>query len=313
MAWAFASAAVLSFFDNANSQLQGKSPDPLFRILNDPAVWGAVGAVLGTYLFFRGFFLLRRKRLILNTPRSTVRAAALGPVEVSGQAAGPYTLVSPLSKSDCYYYRLVTTHVKQRQKKIRSVEECAPFFLSDGTGSLLVDPHGAEIQFPPHASQDAGFAPGYLLHFLARHAIPAEDLAKVEEFCVCPQDQLFVFGTLQENPWNKPPSQAQESSARIGPGFLSEVAADVQRRTAFEDLDPAAPSGAIQSSSRQFDLHPPVILMKGSSPFFISKCSQQELVGSLGWQSALYIWGGPVLALFCLYSFLERLALLAPR
>ncbi|MGE5726930.1 MAG: hypothetical protein ACM34G_17250, partial [Acidobacteriota bacterium] len=50
--------------------------DPLLRLLNDPLVWGPVGGVLGVYLFFRGFSLLKRKRLVLNTPRSTVRAAA---------------------------------------------------------------------------------------------------------------------------------------------------------------------------------------------------------------------------------------------
>src|SRR5690242_21889012 len=102
--------------------------DQLLRLLNDPVVWGPVGAMLGVYLFFRGFSLLKRKRLVMNTPRSTVRAAALGPVEVSGQAAGPYTLIAPLSETECYYYRLVTTHVKDRNKK-RSFEQCAPFFL----------------------------------------------------------------------------------------------------------------------------------------------------------------------------------------
>jgi hypothetical protein len=42
-------------------------PDPLLRLLNDPLVWGPVGAVVGTYLFFLGFSLLKRKRLFLNT------------------------------------------------------------------------------------------------------------------------------------------------------------------------------------------------------------------------------------------------------
>src|SRR5689334_9754143 len=90
--------------------------DPLLPLLNDPVLWGPVGALLGVYLFIRGFSLLQRKRLVMNTPRSTVRAAALGPVEVSGQAAGPYTLIAPLSETECYYYRLVTTHVRDKKK-----------------------------------------------------------------------------------------------------------------------------------------------------------------------------------------------------
>jgi len=60
-----------------------------------------------------------------------------------------------------------------------------------------------------------------------------------------------------------------------------------------------------------FDSHPPVVLMKGSNnkTFLISWRSQQEVARSLGWKCALMIWGGPALALLCLYFFLgiERL------
>ena len=283
--------------------------DPLLRLLNDPLVWGPVGAVLGVYLFFRGFSLLKRKRLVMNTPRSTVRAAALGPVEVSGQAAGPYTLIAPLSETECYYYRLVTTHVKDRNKK-RSFEQCAPIFLNDGTGELMIDPAGAEIQFSPLGTFDSGMLPDYLRHFLVQHGIPVADLVKVEEFCIRPEDEIVVFGTLQENPWVKP--KEQDPVAPIGPGFLSEAVADLQHRAVFQ-LHPAGGSRLMQSSSRKFDFYPPVILAKGGAPFFISTFSQQEVVKNLAFQSALYIWGGPALTLFCSYSLLQRLAMFWPR
>jgi hypothetical protein len=43
--------------------------------------------------------------------------------------------------------------------------------------------------------------------------------------------------------------------------------------------------------------------MKGkhNPAFFISWQSQREIVKSLGWKSALMIWGGPALTLFCVY------------
>jgi len=60
-----------------------------------------------------------------------------------------------------------------------------------------------------------------------------------------------------------------------------------------------------------FDPHPPVVLMKGSNnrTFLISWRSQQEVARSLGWKCTLMIWGGPALALLCLYFLLgvERL------
>jgi len=55
--------------------------DIRLRVPVEPAIWlivGLAGIAVGTYLFCRGFALLHRKRLILDTPTSTVRSAALG-------------------------------------------------------------------------------------------------------------------------------------------------------------------------------------------------------------------------------------------
>ena len=66
-----------------------------------------------------------------------------------------------------------------------------------------------------------------------------------------------------------------------------------------------------QSKANAFDPHPPVVLMKGTNnkTFLISWRSQKEVARSLGWKCTLMIWGGPALALLCLYFFLgiERL------
>ncbi|HEY4764815.1 MAG TPA: hypothetical protein VIH75_14145 [Candidatus Sulfotelmatobacter sp.] len=72
-----------------------------------------------------------------------------------------------------------------------------------------------------------------------------------------------------------------------------------------------APGTGSSAQANAFDSHPPVVLMKGSNnkTFLISWRSQQEVARSLGWKCALMIWGGPALALLCLYFFLgiERL------
>jgi hypothetical protein len=39
------------------------------------------------YFFWRGFRVLQRKRLVMDTPRSTIRAAALGSVEAAERSA----------------------------------------------------------------------------------------------------------------------------------------------------------------------------------------------------------------------------------
>lgn len=63
---------------------------------------------------------------------------------------------------------------------------------------------------------------------------------------------------------------------------------------------PATPPGG-------FDPHPPVVLMKGKNnpTFLISWRSQRDLARSLAWKCTLMIWGGPALALLCLYALLN--------
>src|ERR1700682_3163379 len=84
----------------------GASPDPMC-VLPSPVLWGIAGIVIGVYLFFRGFRFLKGKHLIEDTPTSTVRAAPLGAVELSGTVVGPYTLISPLSEADCFFYQAI--------------------------------------------------------------------------------------------------------------------------------------------------------------------------------------------------------------
>src|SRR5437660_10466134 len=125
----------------------------LIWLLSQPLLWAGLGVSLGPYFFWRGFRLFQRKRLIMDIPRSTIRAAALGCVEVSGKAVGPYTVVAPLSGADCFYYRLVIESNPQRDLRNRIQEMCAPLFLDDGTGTMMIFPRGAELLLPPSSDR----------------------------------------------------------------------------------------------------------------------------------------------------------------
>jgi hypothetical protein len=192
------------------------------------------------------------------------------------------------------------------------VEECTPLFVDDGTGVVMVDPAGAELQFPAKASLSAGSPAAYLYDFLARRGIPTDDLVKVDEFCIRPEDRIVVMANLRENPWTKRSAGEQDALAPIGPRFLSAMQAEMQQRVmARTNTGLEIPVG--WTSSRQFDLYPPVILGSGSSPFVISHSSRQELSDDLAFHSTLYIWAGPALTLFCFYFFLQRVLGLWPR
>ena len=271
-------------------------------LLSQALFWAAMGVLFGPVLFFRGFRLLQRKRLIMDIPRSTVRAAALGPVEITGKAAGPYTLVSPLSQTDCLYYRIaVQSKPKKDFSNTKMRELSAPLYVDDGTGKMMVYPAQCELQLDVTEQRNE-----YGRAALALEGYNKEGAEFVQEYCIRPGDQLYVLGSLQENPWGKRnPVRECSDLSRIGPGFVSQGEAELLRHEAYPALDPTLPSG-MDAAPDQFDYHPPVILMKGNGPFVISTRSEREILDSLTWKSILYIWGGPLAALWGLWEIFGR-------
>jgi len=87
----------------------------------------------------------------------------------------------------------------------------------------------------------------------------------------------------------------------------------VMKDPGFGTASNAADSTGIAGiAGNGFDLHPPVVLMKGTNnkTFLISWRSQKEVASFLGWKCTLMIWGGPPLALLSLYVLLSTLKLL---
>jgi len=184
-----------------------------FRSSGNGSVLWTIGAVVGVVLFYRGFRLLARRRLILNTPTAKIRSASMGLVEVNGLAVGPYTINAPIAGVPCFYSRTTAWQLKKSGKN-RSWEKVAeenlhvPFYLDDNTGRVLVRPQGAELDIHRDFCQEYGnslfssqpYLPANVSGFLTRHDVSAETDIKVEEYCIKPKNALFILGTLAENP-----------------------------------------------------------------------------------------------------------------
>jgi hypothetical protein len=334
-------------------------------------IWPVIGIAAGLYGFFRGFRILQRKRLILNTPASKIRSASMGLVEISGIAIGPHVMTSPLKQAECYYYRSVAWEWKRRGKSsewVKVAEETlyVPFYMDDNTDKLLIDPSGAEMDlhcdFQEEYNRSVLFesteVPIHVSGFLARHGVNASARIKLEEYCIKPENFLFALGTLSQNPgldvsvtprWAMRASEAAASqsakddsqssqeiirlSAAATPVPITEmtqqqrIAAALAKAGIFatapwakpnssEDVRPAASAQkatAVEErpalfDSTGFDLHPPVVLMKGTNEptFFISWRSQRDLVNSFNWKSSLLIWGSPLLTLGCVYFLIRH-------
>lgn len=176
-------------------------------------IFALSGIPLGVYWFYKGFRLLQRKRLILNTPASRIRSASMGLVEISGLAAGPHVITSPLKQAECYYYRSIAWQLKQQGKNaqwVKVAEETlhVPFYVDDNTGKVLVDPRGAEMDLHCDLSEqyhksmlfDGPAMPGAVADFLMKHGVDPDKRIKIEEYCIKPKNFLFVLGTLSQNP-----------------------------------------------------------------------------------------------------------------
>lgn len=336
--------------------------------------WPAAGTVAGIYLFCHGFFLLQRKRLIMNTPASKIRSAAMGRVELSGLANGPYTLTAPITGMPCYYYRTLVWQWKQSGKNSAWVKEAdeslhVPFYLEDETGRVLVNPQGADLdihrdfhdEFSASIFSSNLDIPATISNFLLAHGASSDKRTKIEEYCIKPKNALFILGTLAENPGllvtGTPVRSLQPRSISFGasmgsglsintkfsfavsrstvdspqpvainqqhamdPAQQAKIAAALTKAgitspaawaaAGVSPAQPARPATAVTSHGaaaapalEQFDLHPSTVLMQGSHDpaFYISWRSRRDVVSSLGWKSAVMIWGGPALTLVSIY------------
>jgi hypothetical protein len=190
---------------------------------NSLTLLSAFAVVSGLVLFVRGFRVLARKRLVLDTPTCKIRSAPLGLVEVSGLAGGPHTLSAPITNVACYLYHTIVWRKREAGKneweKVIDETISIPFFLDDNTGQVLVDPTGAELDLHRDFREEYnssffasfGDVPPSVREFVARHGISTTSALRVEERCIKPKNALFVVGTVMENPsriWPRTQEQA---------------------------------------------------------------------------------------------------------
>lgn len=259
---------------------------------SDPSelyLWCALGVCAGIGLFFYGFRLLQRRRLILDTPFSKIRSAAMGMVEISGLAVGPYTMVAPITERECYYFRTLVYEWKQAGKSkqwVKVAGECmhVPFFVDDNTGHMLVDPRGADLDLHRDFEQefyDSFFttkepAPANVRDFLARHGVVTNNKIKVEECCIKPKNSLFVLGTLTDNPGLEVSARPVQDSSPSGSftthGFsLSLSVGRTELQTA---------SHIPQFSVQHETANPMVIRLSSSTSLSTSQMTQQQKIAA---------------------------------
>lgn len=286
----------------------------------------------GVWSFFWGFKRLRRKRLIENTPTSTIRGLALGLVELTGKPKKKGLLKSPLTKTDCVLYRYTVERYEQRGKSSRWVivtqgnSFYCPFFLDDGTGQILVFPKDAELILPVDYEFVTGFfgsTPANLVEFMQSNGIAYQGFfgnhkMRFREWYITEYDSAYVLGTA--NKANDFMNNHQEnlikrlSELKKDSGFMKEADKNNDGNISQEEWDTAV--SRVEQEVLQKELEEnknndltDVIISKAENErsFIISDQSQKELTRKLGIEAAMGVFGGGALALFMLYLFIVSL------
>jgi hypothetical protein len=105
----------------------------------------------GPMFVFSGLRKLSERRLLQNTPRSKVRSAAMGLVELSGVAQPVEApLIAPVSQRPCCWWHCRVQELRSngRSSNWVTIQENTSqtlLYLQDETGRVLVDPTGAEL------------------------------------------------------------------------------------------------------------------------------------------------------------------------
>ena len=110
---------------------------------------GVMLIILGLIMFYNSLKNLKIKRLIENVPTSKARSVAMGLAELKGKIESRNnTLTDPFDGKDCVYWHI---HIQQYMKRGKrrtwvtrhKAKKQVPFYLTDQTGSVLVNMQGA--------------------------------------------------------------------------------------------------------------------------------------------------------------------------
>ena len=175
-------------------------------------LYACIGFGGGIWWFFQGFKLFRKKQLIDNIPTSTVRAMAMGLVELSGRAQRATPLKGPLSQEDCVAYTYLIERYEQRNKSSSWVTiakgnsfQCS-FDLEDDTGRVTIVPQNVEFIVDPAYSFTTGWGKALtpnLINFMNASSISYRGLfgnhtLRFTECNIKPGDSIYVLGTAKK-------------------------------------------------------------------------------------------------------------------
>jgi len=108
----------------------------------------------GIFSFLKGFREYRKYRVVSDTPEIHIRSIPMGLVKVRGEARAEETLLSPITHTPCYIFKVVVEEWRSDSdgggewKHVATDAKGVKFYLQDVSGNVLIDPANAELDLP---------------------------------------------------------------------------------------------------------------------------------------------------------------------
>lgn len=274
-----------------------------------------VGFGAGLFWFFKGFRVYREYRVLADTPEIPIRSVAMGLVEIHGQAKGPQTVLSPVTKTPCFFYKVdIERWVRDKNgghwSHAATEAEGVRFYLEDATGKVLLDAHGAEYDLIQTAKRETGRGVGASLGRLfggnrdsslaAGSLVSESDLLNYAESVVSTARTPFSLdgGSLLTG------LTRGSLSVRFGSEHRYRLSEYCILPEHWYDV-----TGTCVENPTPQDEHDRNMIVKGQNEptFLISWRSEKEVESKLRNRAALHIFGGAALSVACLTILLFRL------
>ena len=274
---------------------------------SDISIAAVVGFGAGLFWFIKGFRVFREYRVLADTPEIPIRSVAMGLVEIHGKAKGLQTVLSPVSNTPCFFYKVdIERWVSDKNgghwSHAATQAEGTRFYLEDASGKVLVDAHGAEYDLIQTAKRETGRGFG---GSLGRLFGGSQDPTLATGSGVSDADLLNYAQAVI--------STGRGSFSLSGGSLLSGLRMGSAHRYRLceycilpeQSYDVAGT--CIENPDAQ-DKHDRNMIVKGQNEptFVISWRSEKELKSRLRNRAALHILGGAALSVVCLAVLLFR-------
>jgi hypothetical protein len=236
----------------------------------------------------------------------------MGLVELQGQAIPNLLLTAPYTKTPCVFYHIIIERLVRHKNSSNWVKEFEmktdiPFFIQDDTGSVVLDPTGAETDLP--------------LRYMN-----IEYNKRYKEYNIMEKEVVYVMGSAKKTDSTDEKIQ-KEVEARIKEAIENpemkegfdlnkdmwidekewESAREEIRKKVSEEFGRAGDEFK-KSPNLVPEYLKNVIIGKGEvdKNFILSNKSEKELIDNYKYKIFFYIFGGVVLVLVCLCIILSN-------